>query len=269
MANEYAVNAADLLEVAEAIREKGETEDTIIFPTGFVETIKAIKVSGVNAKAYEEEDALPTYAEEGNISIISTTDARDVYAQIAEPADPQNGDLWILFSADGTLPSVAGNITIYPTKAYQYISGVWTDVAMKVYKDGTWVDATADVIIYTPSDESEEITGGWYASSATGFVKDTQSMQFINGYVSTALKIDITHYSILKVEMRCSSSLVSYVGVGETPTEFAKYSATGTDETTYYTRVVDLEDLAGEYYVLIQSKSTSSVTYVSKVELLA
>lgn len=43
MANEYAVNQADLVAVANAIREKAKSNDSFMFPQGFVDTITGLK----------------------------------------------------------------------------------------------------------------------------------------------------------------------------------------------------------------------------------
>lgn len=42
MANEYAVNRADLISVADAIRSKGGTSEALAFPDGFVSAVEAI-----------------------------------------------------------------------------------------------------------------------------------------------------------------------------------------------------------------------------------
>lgn len=46
MANEYAVNQADLTSVAEAIRTKGGTTGALEFPSGFVSAVQAIQAGG-------------------------------------------------------------------------------------------------------------------------------------------------------------------------------------------------------------------------------
>lgn len=46
MANEYAVNQADLQAVADAIRTKGGTSDALTFPGGFVDAVGAIQAGG-------------------------------------------------------------------------------------------------------------------------------------------------------------------------------------------------------------------------------
>ena len=46
MANEYSVNQSDLVSVANAIREKGGTSETLVFPDGFVGAVQAIQAGG-------------------------------------------------------------------------------------------------------------------------------------------------------------------------------------------------------------------------------
>ena len=46
MANEYSVNQSDLISVANAIRTKGGTSETLVFPAGFVSAVQAIQAGG-------------------------------------------------------------------------------------------------------------------------------------------------------------------------------------------------------------------------------
>ena len=43
---EYLTNTTELTKVASAIREKGGTSDSLVFPDGFVSAISAIKTGG-------------------------------------------------------------------------------------------------------------------------------------------------------------------------------------------------------------------------------
>ncbi len=49
MANEYSVNQSDLVSVANAIRTKGGTSETLVFPAEFVSAIQAIQAGGGGA----------------------------------------------------------------------------------------------------------------------------------------------------------------------------------------------------------------------------
>lgn len=70
MSNEYAVNSADLTEVADAIRTKGGTSESLIFPGGFASAIANIK-AGENV-----EQATPTISvSSGGLITASATQA--------------------------------------------------------------------------------------------------------------------------------------------------------------------------------------------------
>lgn len=46
MANEYLINSADMITVADAIRAKGGTSEALVFPDGFVSAVQAIQAGG-------------------------------------------------------------------------------------------------------------------------------------------------------------------------------------------------------------------------------
>lgn len=95
MANEYAVNSADLLAVAEAIRTKGGTTDSMAFPDGFVAAISSLKTGGSAFICFYESgvfgEACPhsasvtpssasvAYGEDYIRCTTSTSDASEVY----------------------------------------------------------------------------------------------------------------------------------------------------------------------------------------------
>ena len=61
MANEYAVNQADLAAVADAIRSKGGTSDALEFPDGFVDAVGAIQAGGNNLDTQLISNSLTEY----------------------------------------------------------------------------------------------------------------------------------------------------------------------------------------------------------------
>ena len=148
MAHEYSVNQSDLVLVADAIRTKSETTDALVFPAGFVAAIEEITGGGISVSAYATESDLPSTAEDGTLAVISTTAVDNVYVQSEEPNEPQNGDLWILFSNEGYFLRAVGNVVISIQKALQYMDGGWSDVDMKMYKDSEWKDVKTDLYIF-------------------------------------------------------------------------------------------------------------------------
>ena len=72
MANEYAVNHADLAAVADAIRAKGGTSEALSFPDGFVSAVQAIQAGGGGTEDIARqivEGTIETYSNE-EITVI-------------------------------------------------------------------------------------------------------------------------------------------------------------------------------------------------------
>lgn len=278
MANEYSVNQSDLVLVADAIRTKNETTEELEFPAGFVEAIEGIKGGGdVTAKAYASEDVLPTSADDGEIAVISTTAAENVYVQSAEPSEPATGDLWITYSASGNHPANAGNVIVYPTNAYQYAEGSWAKIPMFIWGNGRWNSAI--MYLLNADDECVDITGGWdvygeasamATKTSKGFDIYAQNTGYQRAGIQTKQAIDISEYSrIIFV-----GKVVSYYGyypshfgiqtekasaVGEIVNTAAKVAVTKAGE---YRLTLDVTSYSGSYYVGILSGSQLEVTQI-------
>lgn len=100
MPEHYIANAADLTAVADAIRTKGGTTDTLTFPDGFVSAIESIETAA-SVKAQENKIVTPTFGTQAilpdsgydylakvtvaGISVISTSnDAGGVTIKVGE-----------------------------------------------------------------------------------------------------------------------------------------------------------------------------------------
>lgn len=188
-----------------------------------------------------------------------------------EPEEPYEGMVWIEV---GSISNVVMNVLneneliVRLTNAKYYHNSEWSTVGVKIYKNGEWLQPVADTLLYAYGDEAEEITGGWYASSAKTFTKAADELQFMNGYVSTVMKIDLTQFSRLEFTARnASQNATSLLGVGDTPTSFAASVQTGTSQSVMQKYILPLDELNGEYYIVMHSGSGSALTYVSKIEL--
>lgn len=82
MANEYSVNAADLTAVADAIRAKGETAESLSFPDGYVLAIEAI-----SGESYELPVLNADYPQDVSV-IESANGSATFYAMIDTPGKP-------------------------------------------------------------------------------------------------------------------------------------------------------------------------------------
>lgn len=278
MANEYSVNHSDMVAVADAIRIKGETTEALVFPDGFVQAIEGIKGGGgVTAKAYASEDVLPTSADDGEIAVISTTAAENVYVQSEEPSEPATGDLWITYSTSGNHPANAGNVTIYPLNAYQYTDGSWVKISMFIWADGKWKSQI--VYLLNAADECVDITGGWdvygeasamAAKTSDGFDVSSKNTGYQRAGIQTKKAINISeysrivfagkvtaHYSYYQTQFGIQTEKAS--GVSDIVNTAAKVSVTKEGE---FSLTLDVSSYSGEYYVGITSGTEMTVTQI-------
>lgn len=278
MAHEYSVNQSDLVLVADAIRTKGETTEALAFPDGFVAAIEGLKSGGgITAKAYASEDVLPSSADDGEIAVISTTAAENVYVQSEEPSEPATGDLWITYSASGNHPSNAGNVIVYPTNAYQYAEGSWAKIPMFIWADGKWNSPL--IYLLDADDECTDITGGWNlygtVSSMASKIPEGLKVSAANtGYqksgVQTKNAINVSDYSRIVFVGRVTA-YYSYFG---TRAGIQKNKASTVDEVTNdaayvsinktgeFSLSLDVSSYTGDYYVGITSGLEMIVTQI-------
>ena len=273
MANEYAVNHADLVSVADAIRAKSGSNSALIFPDGFVSALQNVQPGGgLNFEIVGGAEQ-PSNPSENTIWVNTDQPIAGWAINSSEPDEPYEGMVWIETASISNVAINAINaneLVVRLVKAQYYHSNNWSLVSAKVYQNGAWLVPSVDTIIYVPGDEAEEITGGWYAADARTFTKAADGLQFMNGYVSTVMKIDLTQFSALEITARCASqNAYSLLGVGDTPTSLVTSVQTGTSQSVMQKYTIPLDDLNGEYYIVMHSSSGSALTYVSKIELKA
>lgn len=210
MANEYAVNAADLQTIADAIREKGETEETFVFPAGFVSAIQSISTGvglNFNVQAYESADSLPETAEENTIAVITDTEITGYMFASAEPQTPAEGMVWFATGSDSEISFSAtkeNGIYVYPLSSKQYISGEWNAKEIYAFQNGEWKQPTR--YLFNAGETFDTLTGGWegYSRYNASVTRNSDSF-LIQGYnggyqeagIQTLNMVDLTDYSKL------------------------------------------------------------------------
>lgn len=212
MANEYAVNQADLTSVADAIREKGGTAAPLAFPAGFISAIRGIKAGGgasLQVIAVSGEDALPETANENTIAVLTELEIGTVYVQNTQPETANAGDVFITtgnilhtinLAEDGALQVNLGPVYIFNGTA-------WEATEAYLYTGGEWVRHSNVVYLYRAGSKNEDITGGWQAGEGggTATITDTSmQLEILNTssqrkHVATGQAIDLAKYSALHV----------------------------------------------------------------------
>lgn len=218
MANEYAVNHADLVAVADAIRAKGETAATLAFPSGFVSAVQAISsgvelnfnvVGGASQPANPAENTIWVKTE---VEITSWSFGPDA------PTNVSSGMVWFFVGETSAIEFNAlkeNAIAIRLTSAHQYINGAWVDKEALVYQNGQWADLVQRYYLFKSGEGAKVSLLTYNDRDGTAFV--TVGTNSINitanssaGGFRTALrsssKIDLSKYSALK--MKCTPTAV-------------------------------------------------------------
>ena len=169
MANEFTVNAHDVSVIADTIRTKGNTTESLTFPEGFVSTIEAIA-----AISFHIIGSLTRPANPKNNTIWINTDQEitDWSFSPSEPISPFEGLLWfetIQASVLGFNALDNHELMIYPITVFQYLSGAWEQKTFMMYQNDTWVEM--NTYLLRGSNDCKSITGGYarkaYGSSST------------------------------------------------------------------------------------------------------
>lgn len=281
MANEYAVNSADLTSVADAIREKGGTEDSLSFPAGFVTAIQDIKAGGGLGFDIVASLTRPENPSENTVWVATDQAITSHVFLATEPESPTEGMVWFMLSDDSTASFNAlgeGDVLmISPTDAAQYINGEWVNVLSERYSNGEWLNWTSYLIKDGQTIYPFEALGlPWdsemsYTSNNPKITQNTGNIQVagsqygccmaffenVNLTNRKAITIVGTHNTASYVQL-CVWSAVPSQYIADTMVASAKIASKGV--------TLDLSSnaLSGNYVVGI----TSQASYVQKITAL-
>lgn len=274
MANEYLVNSSDLTSVANAIREKGETTEQLVFPSGFVTAIEGIK-GGVELNFEVVGGTTKPSSPKGNTIWVDTPNEITGWgfgAEAEKPESPAPGMVWFATSANSIIKFNAlkeDSIIVTPSSAHQYISGAWNSISVvKIYQNGEWVDWW-DGTLYNAGDMYTHVTDGWIGRAVTGnqnytsttpdvsLSSDMATVSFptnkgwLGGLYLTVRKIDLTGFNTLVFKGYADpGDQYGYANVVVCPdlaiwTSYPQVQI-GTENKEY---ILDVSVCSGEYYI--------------------
>ena len=222
-----AVLEADLTSVADAIRKKGGTSETLSFPDGFVSAVEAIS-GGMELNFEVVGNPKPSAPKENTIWINTDTDitewriAKDNPFIVDGINQATGGEVWIVSNEQKITVEFnalkKNGIQAYLGTVKQYVNNRWIPVTSMCYQNGEWIMLSEawNGVLFDNGDQYESITGGWtssgynythdnYGSSAKGTVTigDTISASFASGsgkfgIAGTANLIDLTGITYIK-----------------------------------------------------------------------
>lgn len=284
MANEYMVNASDILSIANAIREKGGTTEGLAFPDGFVSSIQAIQSGSSLNFTVVGDTTQPENPVENTIWVNTSTTITEYGFGNNLCSTPIEGMVWILNGTkiDTEIEiSEDPSLTVSPVSAWQYISGSWVKQPSYVYVNGQWKTAGTQ-FLFANGDQYTNVTGGWSKSgwSVSGiswhasdwnncavgttlrtsiYIPDDAN---VGGVLGTANKIPLSNYKKMRVRGTStrSSAITHMIGLssGKTattsPIACLKYCGGSDGE---FEGVLNLPDGVDSAYVFLLSYLSS------------
>lgn len=139
--SDYLTNTTDLKAVADAIREKGGTSNSLVFPDGFVSAVAAIKTTpALQEKTVTPSTAAQEITADSDYDGLSkvTVDAMPSGA-LAEPTVSASGVITAKVGTAGYLPVGTQKTKQLPTQAAKTVTPSTTDqtaVSSRVYTTG-------------------------------------------------------------------------------------------------------------------------------------
>ena len=236
--------------------------------------------------SYEtEEELVAASPKENTVGVVTADTITSWIFSATEPTEPVEGMVWFTTSTTSHAAFNAlkkNTLQVYPISAKQYIGGAWVRKTAKIYQNGQWKEAFADLILLDKNGFLSPFskTGGngsistvtTTANSFTVTVRHNSNgaIKYTQGAFDK--KYDLTNYNTLEFTVSEAtftsySGSLGYIGASHDSTS-TTYVATKTFNNTG-TYTLDISTLKGEYYIVARCTydyGTGEIT-VSEVKL--
>lgn len=172
---------ADLQTVADKIREKSQTSNSLAWPSGFIEGID--QCSSLNF-AVVGGASKPENPVENTIWVNTETEITSWSISPEQPESPTSGMVWINngASSESAFNALKKNeIKVYPQTAKQYVGGKWADVESSIYQGGKWSESQKGFVIYE---------NGSFGTNSDGTTFNVADLEKNDGSVSVTKNSD-------------------------------------------------------------------------------
>ena len=267
MAEFIITEKSNLVDIADAIRNKTETTDTLSLEE-MPQMIAGISTGAELNFTVVGGTIEPVNPTENMIWVNTDTEITSWAFAAEAPVSPVEGEVWFTTGAISTSAFNAlkeYNITVCPSACKQYINGAFVDKIAKTYQASNWVDWV--MWLFYNGNQYTELTGGWSKGLSVGTggsvavggetisisLNQGDSEYGSNMSASHATAIDLTNFSTLTATVKKKSG-PTIKGKLAISTSKSKLTNTAeTSETTLSTSIktlsLDISGLTGTFFV--------------------
>lgn len=227
-----------------------------------------------------ESELLRATPQENTIGVVTTTEISSWILSPVEPYSPDRAMVWIKIGGSSITEFNAlkkNGIIIRPISAWQYLNGIWTEVAAMIYQNGwkTWF-----TYLYSPGDECTDLTGGWepckYKTESSGSTETLPTVEkgsasikisfnssgYRAGALFTIKAVDLTDYSTLEIDVESVGTVADTVFVGISANKKNNYDPAAR-QVIYEKDIgksveLDVSGFTGAYYVFVSMQGTGT-----------
>ena len=274
MANEYMVNASDILSIANAIREKGGTTEGLAFPDDFVSSIQAIQSgSGLNFTVVGGTTQ-PENPTENTIWVNTDIEIGKWTVSPNFPVNPEIGDVWVEYEMGTVELDVIDENSLIITfgTVHQYVDSGWVTLIAHLYKDSAWTEIESDYYLFDSSRGFNVEFNGWSQKNVTPNIGDTTlsitgtSQDSSDFVLYTKDPIDVTGYNTIELVLSFTYVLgygkYASFGLAEYINETSRSQTYASSKTLQYNSsspvagetchlYLDISSLSGNYHFAI------------------
>ena len=288
MANEYVINAADAVSVADVIREKAEITDKLNWPEGWKDAIRGIK-SGVELN-FEIVGGTnqPENPKENTIWVNTDQEITEWAFSVEEPSEFIQGLVWIETHESSAISFdmlTENTVILHLLNVKQYNGSGWDIKETKIYQSGTWVNVDSGYL-FKDGESFILQTGGWTADGisftgytvASGYISNDRGMILLPTVdsstitlVCTVNKIDLNGVDIIEIDAITDGRQHSVVCLSTSRVDVAasrvSYAVLNNDITQF-----PIESFNESYYIVLYldggSSTSGNVTGIRSVKLI-
>ena len=208
----------------------------------------------------------PTNPKENTIWVNTSTDITGWAFGVTEPSSPVEGMVWIETGTESVavINVVKKNeINVYPLAAYQYISGAWVDKEAFVYQNEEWTGWIKELWIVENGKTEYQIKTPSGADGTGTISYPSGYLQFKGtdtGYWAVGFgPFDMSNFNTLKLTGSFDTGSGAWghgLSVNKSCQYWGSYAAASGFSTSGAT--VDVSELTGKYYVIVNSQSTQT-----------